>query len=214
MHRSTHASPLKILLLGANGRTGRAFLDRASRAGDTVTAVVRAADRLADVRHPRVTVRVGSPCDPSVLVPLLPGHDVVVSVLGPRWPSKNAAAIYPDSAAAIVEAMQRSSVDRLLVTSSALLFPDDGFFVSALRWLVPNVVEGARRMEEHIRASNLDWTIARTSFLNDRSNTDCRVAAGSLPEAGGAVSRTAVARFLHSEAHEPTHQRRVVGLCG
>ena len=142
---------MKIVLLGANGRTGREVLGRALSAGDTVTALVRAEDKLADVSHERLEVRVGSPCDPSVLEPLLPGHDVVVSVLGSRWPSKVASAIYPESAAAIVDAMQRSDVNRLLVTSSALLFPNDSLFVGALRWLVSSMVEEARRMEERIR---------------------------------------------------------------
>lgn len=205
---------LKLLLLGANGRTGREVLGRALSAGVTVTALVRAADRLADVRHERLEVRVGSPCDRKVLEQLLPGHDVVVSVLGPRWPSKAATAIYPDSAAAIVEAMQRSEVNRLLVTSSALLFLDDSFFASALRWLVPCVVNGAQRMEGRIRSSSLDWTIARTSFLTNDSATDYRLGEGVLPEGGGAVSRAAVARFLLTEANQPKHSRKVVGLCG
>lgn len=205
---------VKLFLLGANGRTGLRILGLALRAGDTVTALVRTEHRLAHVRHERLKVRVGSPSDPSVLEPLLPGHDVVVSVLGPRWPSKAACAIYPNSAAAIVEAMQRSDVDRLLVTSSALLFPDDNFFISALRRLVPNIVDGARHMEDRIRSSNLDWTIARTTFLTNNDATDYRLGEGALPERSSAVSRAAVAHFLHTEASQARHRRRVVGLCG
>lgn len=205
---------VKLLVLGANGRTGRELLGLALRAGDSVTALVRAEDRLAGVSHERLEIRVGSPCDPGVLSALLPGHDVVVSVLGPRWPSRAACAIYPESAAATVSAMERCDVRRLLVTSSALLFPDDGFFVRVLRGLVPSVVDGARRMEERLRASRLDWTIARTTFLTNGRTTDCRVGAGLLPEGGGAVSRAAVARFLHGEAHQPKYSRQVVGLSG
>ncbi len=205
---------MKILLLGANGRTGREILQRALLEGDTVTAVVRAEDRLSDVRHERVLVRVGNPCDPDALEPLLPGHDVVVSVLGPRWPSKAAASIYPDSAAAIVEAMQRSDVERLLVTSSGLLFPEPGFWAGLLRCVVSSIVDGARRMEERIRTSGLDWTIARTSFLTNDSALRYRSAADTLPEGGGAVSRAAVARFLLQEAAQADHRQQVVGLCG
>jgi uncharacterized protein YbjT (DUF2867 family) len=42
---------MNIILLGANGRTGRKVLSRALNAGDSVTALVRAEDRLADVTH-------------------------------------------------------------------------------------------------------------------------------------------------------------------
>lgn len=205
---------MKIFLLGASGRTGREVLRRALNAGDSITALVRAEDRLADISHERLQVRVGSPCDPSVLELLLPSHDVVVSVLGPRRPWKSATAIYPESGAAIVEAMRRSDVRRLLVTSSGLLFPENGFFVGALRWLVRSLVADAGRMEEHIRSSSLDWTIARTSFLTNDSATSYRLAADALPEGGGSVSRAAVASFLLTEAQHPSHRRQVVGLCG
>ena len=79
---------MKIVLLGANGRTGRQVLGRALSAGETVTALVRGEDRLADLSHERLEVRVGSACDPRVLEPLLPGHDVVISTLGPRRPTR------------------------------------------------------------------------------------------------------------------------------
>lgn len=209
----TESKPLNLLLLGANGRTGRLLLQQALDGGDRVTALVRGADRLADVQHERLDVRVGNPCDPEVLDALLPGHDVVVSVLGPRWPSRKAAAVYPDSAAAIVEAMEGSEVRRLLVTSSALLFPGGGFPDAMLRWLVPAVVDGARRMEDRIRESTLEWTIARTGFLHDGDGIDYRLGEGVLPVGAGAVSRAAVARFLHAEASRPRYGGQVVGLC-
>lgn len=205
---------MKLFLLGANGRTGREVLRGALGAGDMVTTLVRGEDRLADVSHQRLETFVGNPCDPGVLEALLPGHDVVVSVLGPRWPSKAASAIYPESVAAIVEAMQRSEVDRLLVTSSALLFPDAGLLAGLLRRLVPGIVQAARGMEERVRASDLAWTIVRTSFLTNDSETSYRDAAGALPEGGGAISRSAVARFLLTEARQSGHLRQVVGLCG
>lgn len=203
-----------LLLLGANGRTGRQVLRLSLDAGHRVTALVRAADRLDDVEHERLTVAVGSPCDPAVLCELLPGHDVVISTLGPRWPTRAAASVYPDSAAAIVRAMRGSGVNRLLVTSSALLFPDRTVLATVLCWVVPAIVEGATRMEETIQASDLDWTIVRTSFLDDSDDPAHRLGVEELPSAPGAVSRLAVARFLLSQvAADGGHRRQVVGLC-
>lgn len=205
---------MKIALLGGNGRTGREFLDRALNVGHVVTALVRSEDRLSDVRHEGLTVRVGSPCSAEVLESLLPGHDVVVSVLGPRWPSKAAAAIYPASAKAIVEAAQRSRVRRLVVTSSALLFPDNTWMGNVLKRLVQPIVKGAGQMEARIRASNLDWTIVRTSFLTNGASTNYQVAVDALPKGGGAVSRAAVATFLMKEMEPPNHVQQVLGFCG
>ena len=204
---------MKIVLLGANGRTGRQVLGRALSAGETVTALVRGEDRLADLSHERLEVRVGSACDPRVLEPLLPGHDVVISTLGPRRPTRAATAIYSDSAASIVEAMQGSDVNRLLVTSSALFFPSDRLLDRVLRRLTPNVVREARRMEERIRSSSLDWTIARTGFLTNDGATSYRHAEGASPKGGGSISRAAVACFFLTEAQESTPLRQGVGLC-
>ncbi|MDE0051023.1 MAG: NAD(P)H-binding protein [Rhodospirillales bacterium] len=203
---------MNIVLLGASGRTGRKVLVGALGAGDRVTALVRAEGKLADLSHERLDVRVGSACDPRVLAALLPGHDVVISTLGPRRPTKAAAAVYSDSARAIVGAMEGSDVDRLLVTSSALLFPSGRLRDRALRGLVRSVVQEARRMEELICASSLDWTIARTGFLTDDASTAYRQAEGALPEGGGSISRAAVARFLLTAARQSAHRRQVVGL--
>ena len=205
---------MKIVLLGANGRTGREVLGRALDAGHTVTALVRAEGKLGDVSHERLEVRVGDVCDPTFLQAILPGHDAVISTLGPRVPTRAATAVYSDSAASIVDAMQGSGVDRLLVTSTALLFPSDGLLDRVLRRLTPNAVREAGRMEERIRSSSLDWTIARVGFLTNDAATDYRHAAGTAPEGGGSISRAALACFLLAEARERAHVRQVVGLCG
>lgn len=199
---------MKILLLGANGRTGRQFLRRALDKGDTVTAVVRGQDRLADVNHERLTVHVGSATDPEVLAPLVPGHDAVVSTLGPRRPTKAASAIYYESATAITEAMQGTEVTRLMVTSSALLFPKQTVFARTLRALVSKMVSAATRMEHQIRASNLDWTIVRTGFLTDDGTSTYQTS----DRAGGTVSRAGVACFLRTEMEQRGYLREVVGL--
>lgn len=203
-----------ILLLGANGRTGRQVLRLALDAGHAVTAVVRAPDRLTDVCHERLRVVVADPTDARALGPLLPGHDVVVSTLGPRWPTRVAAAVYPDSAAAMVTAMEGSGLRRLVVTSSALLFPERTVLARFLCWLVPSIVRGATLMEATIQASDLDWTIVRTSFLDDRDDRAYRVGVGSLPSSPGAVTRVAVADFLLSQVEIAVPSRQVVGLCG
>lgn len=64
---------MNIVLLGANGRTGREVLGRALSAGDTVTALVRAAGKLGELGHERLAVRVGNVCDPRVLGRFCPG---------------------------------------------------------------------------------------------------------------------------------------------
>ncbi|MCG9727546.1 NAD(P)-dependent oxidoreductase [Vibrio brasiliensis] len=203
---------MKILLLGANGRTGREILNRALRAGDSVTALVRSEDRLADITHSQLSVHVGNVCDSNDLKKIISGHDLVISTLGPRLPTKAACTIYSDSAKAIVDAMQDCGVKRLLVTSTALLFPTNKLLDRILRFVARHSARNASLMEETIRASSLEWTIARLGFLNDKTSIDYRQAEGALPEGGGAISRAAVANFLLSEAKQPVHVHNVVGI--
>ncbi|MGK7908944.1 MAG: NAD(P)-dependent oxidoreductase [Synechococcus sp.] len=205
---------MNIVLLGANGRTGREILSRALNAGDTVTALVRTEDRLADITHSQLNVHVGNVCDSNALKAVLPGHDTVISTLGPRKPTKAACAIYSESATAIVKAMQKSGVNRLLVTSTALLFSSNKLSDRILCWIAKHNVRNANLMEETIRNSSLEWTIVRTGFLNNNSSTDCRLAEGAFPDGGGSISRAAVAHFLLTEAKQSSHLRKVVGLCG
>ena len=204
---------VNIVLLGANGGTGREVVVQALRAGDTVTALVRAERKLADLSHERLDVHVGSPCDPRVLEALLPGHDVVISTLGPRRPTKASAVIYSESARSIVGAMQGSDVNRLLAMSTSLLFPSDRLLDHILRRIASHAMKEARLMEERISSSSLDWTIARTGFLTNDTGTGYRHAEGASPEGGGSISRAAVACFLLTAARESTHLRQVVGLC-
>jgi len=205
---------MRVALLGANGRTGRRVLARLLEAGDEVTAIVRTEERLADVEHPLLSVCAGDVCDPRVLEGALPGHDVVISTLGPRMPTRATCAIYPESAAAVVEAMKNAGVNRILVVSTALLFPSRGLFQRVLRWVARHNARHASRMEETLRESGLDWTIVRVGFLENAGAESFQHSVGAFPEKGGSIPRAALARFLVTEAREDEHLREVVGLWG
>ncbi len=205
---------MRIMLLGANGRTGREVIKRALQADDTVTALVRDKASLSDVSDERLTVYSGDVCDPATLAPLLGGHDVVISALGPRSPGKESCTIYSKSAGSIVSAMEQSDIKRLLVTSTGLLFPSHKLMDRVLRFIARNNIREAGLMENQICASNLNWTFARVGFLNAKVTTDYRVAEGKFPDGGGSISRAALANFLHAEATAPKNECKIVGLSG
>ncbi len=204
---------MKIILLGANGRTGREILKRALDAGDEITALVRAKDKLADISHPHLHIHIGSACDIKTLRRILPGHDVVISTLGPRTPTKAACRIYSESATAIINAMQGCGVSRLLVISTALLFPSEKVLDRILSFIARHNAHAAELMEKTIRDSGLDWTIARVGFLNSNSSIGFRKTEGKLPKGGNSISRSALAHFLLTEAKQSNHINKIVGLC-
>ena len=203
---------MKLTVLGANGRTGRLVIKAALDRRIDVTAVVRSADKQPDMAHNRLSVEIGNPCDPAFLKEVFREQDVVISTLGGRRPTKAAAAIYDVSARAIVTAAHEVGLKRVLVTSTALLFPARTFWEKTLQFLVPHVVRSAARMEEILAASNLDWTAARCGFLNDAQVKTYRAESGKCPDHGSSVSRLALAHFLLDAIDKPDTHRGVLGV--
>src|SRR6185369_3532553 len=108
---------LRILVLGASGKTGRALVEQALTRGHAVTAFGRspfAGDSARALKRIR-----GNPMSASSLAGALKGHDVVLSVLGSRGLGRTS--VRADAARATIDAMHRAGVRRLIIVSSALL---------------------------------------------------------------------------------------------
>lgn len=194
---------MKLVVLGANGRTGKHVLQAALEKDMDVTAVVRSADKCLGIQHERLRFAVGDPSDPTFLKQVLRGQDAVVSTLGGRRPTRAATAIYYRSAEAILEAAWETGLKRVLVTSTALLFHEQTQIGRFLRLIFPNVIRSAARMEEIFETSGLNWTTVRSGFLNDTDNA-CYMATKAGPAKGGtSVSRRALAQFLIDAIDDP-----------
>ncbi|MDJ1018483.1 MAG: SDR family oxidoreductase, partial [Paracoccaceae bacterium] len=166
----------------------------------------RTPGRSIGVTHERLQVVVGDPCDPGFLKQTLRGQDAVISALGGRRPTKAATSVYYLSAHAIVEAAKETGLNRVLVTSTALLFREQPFWGRLLRLVVPNVVRSATRMEEILQSSGLNWTVARPGFLSDHSQEAFWQRKDGPPKQGTSVSRRALANFLINALENPdTH---------
>ncbi|WP_436399579.1 NAD(P)-dependent oxidoreductase [Roseobacter sp. S98] len=194
---------MKLVVLGANGGTGKHVLRAALEDGMTVTAVVRSEGKRPEIDHPNLKIVVGDPCDPAFLKTVLRGQDALISTLGGRAPTKVATSVYYRSADAIVEAAWDTGLKRVLVTSTALLFPEQTLLGTLLQYLVPNVVRSADKMEKVLQSSGLNWTAARAGFLNDVREATYRAVKGALPKDGTAVPRLALARFLVDAVQNP-----------
>lgn len=203
---------MKLVVLGANGGTGRQVLKAALDEGMEVTAVVRADHKRPKFQHPNLKTVVGDPCDPAFLKTVFRGQDALISTLGGRAPTKAATSVYYRSADAIVEAAWESGLKRVLVTSTALLFPEQTLVGQILRYLVPNVVRSADQMEKVLEKSGLVWTSARAGFLNDRNEAAYRAERNALPKDGTALPRRALARFLIDAVENPETRGAAYGV--
>jgi putative NADH-flavin reductase len=205
-------TPLRLFILGASGRTGRALLDQAGQRGHSVTAFIRSPEKLTEIRD-RVVIRKGDPRSVDELQAALPGHDAVVSALG--LPGLGRSSILSDAAQSTVRAMQTAGVGRLLVVSAGMLFDDAGIVAAILRrTLLRNIAQDSAAMERIVESSDMDWTIARPPQLTNGPLTGNYVVAdGRMPRGARlSIHRADVASFLLDEVERPAHVHRIVGL--
>ena len=209
---------MRLFILGATGGTGRQLIDQALARGHQVTAFVRSPEKLS-ARPEGLSVLQGDPRDAAALTAVLPGHDAVLSALGPPGlepPGFGRSTILPDSARSTVSAMQSAGLRRLLIVSAAILFEDLGLLAALLRrTLLRNVVVGSGEMERMVTASDLDWTIVRPPRLTNGPLTRrYHVADNRFPPGKQTLSRADVAHFLLDELAQDAHLRQIVGQAG
>src|SRR6266498_3717856 len=203
---------MRLFILGANGKTGTQLVDLALARGHEVTAFVRSPGKITR-RHPRLEVRRGDPHRVDELASALPGHDVVLSALGVRPPQAfRPHTLVQECAASTVAAMTKTGLKRLVLVSAAVLFPEKGLRFAFFRWLLAQVMRDLGTAEEIVRATPLDWTIARPPRLIERPGEAYRSRRDAVPVDGFSMSFRAVAAFMLDAAEQHTHVHEIVGL--
>jgi putative NADH-flavin reductase len=160
---------MKIIIFGASRGTGRCVVEQALDAGFAVTAVLRTA--IPDYReHPNLTITSADARDLDSLQRVLPGHDVIVSSLGPSGLGKTD--LYSATTRNLITVTQATGIRRVISVSAIGADPDPDLPFH-LRWfarlivrpILNNLWTDAARMEEIWAASNLDWTVVRPPRL-------------------------------------------------
>jgi len=201
---------MRLFILGATGGIGGQLVEQALSRNHDVTAFVRSPQKIARTQE-RLTVVAGDPLNRDQLGQALPGHDAVLSALGPRV--AGAATVHRDFARSVIPAMENARVRRLLVVSTAFLFSDAWLPSLFGRLFFKEVVKDTGAMERIITASSLEWTIVRPPRLTDGPRTEhYRIQDGHLPPRGMAISRADVAHFMLDEVQTSMHLRKVVGI--
>lgn len=202
---------MKVLVVGAAGKTGRAVVQLAVQGGHDVTAFVH---REGTYDVPNVATRAGDASDMATMEAAIRGQDAVIDTVGGKTPYKHTT-LETGVATAIVGAMQRNGVRRLIVTSS--VGEGDGaanapFFVKILQ---TTFLRGSNRdkanMESTVSGSDLDWVITRPAVLTDKPATgDVRVFPADNREKARSITRSDLAAFLVAQLTSDDHLRQAV----
>ena len=192
---------MKLLVVGATGGTGQAIVREALGKGHEVTALVRDEAKAAPLLPGSVLVQ-GDVRDPAALSRALDGCEAVISSLGTRTISFRPVTIQSEGTRALIDAMKRKGVQRL-VCITGLGAGDSaghgGFVYDRLikPVLLGRIYQDKDRQETIIRNSGLDWIIVRPSVLTNKSGTgDTRATTDLTGIAGGQIARADVATFV------------------
>lgn len=199
---------MRLVVVGATGRTGQQVVEQALKRGHSVTAVVRSAS-MKETEGLRVVV--ADPCKTEDLTPILAGNDAVISCLGQR-PGGNPW-IVRDAAKAMLDVLQSAGVPRYLVVSGALLYPSLNPLVLLLKRVMAHKLLDTRAAEDLLFAAELDWTIVRPPHLREgTAGEGYRIEAGPRPHLTWGLQFRDLAACLLDLAEGDRFTRQVVGV--
>ena len=156
---------MKVLVVGAAGKTGRLVVERALAAGHAVTALVHGTEE--DTKHPLAAgaeVVHGDVRNPSRLESAMEGHEAVIDTLGGKTPFKDTD-LEASAAKVVIEVMGRVGAKRLIVIS-VLGAGESGEQASFLyeHVFLPTFLRGAIKdknaMEAEVSHSGLEWVLS------------------------------------------------------
>lgn len=203
--------PMKILVLGATGPTGRHVINSALKSGDAVTVLARNPAALSDLSG-RITVVRGDATSERDVAEAMRGQDAVISALG-RGNSLSANALFSRAAAAVIDAAGKTGVSRLVWMSSFGVGDTFGSANPVQKFLFRTLLRGIYAdkviADAAIRASGLDWTLVYpTALTNAPAKGTYRVADRVEMKGFAKISRADVADFMQRATHDQTWIRR------
>ena len=197
---------MRVALIGIGGRVGSRLATELLSRGHTVTGIERNPSKLA--KRPGLEIKQGDATSPSMLVPLITGHDAVVS----------ASKFVTSDPAALISAVKRAGVKRLLVVGGAgslevapgkALLDTPGF---------PEAYKaesraGARFLDVLRKETELDWTFVSPSaeFAPGERTGKFRLGENQLLIDGTGKSRISMEDYAIAfvdELEHPKHHRR------
>ena len=156
---------MKLAILGATGKVGRALTARALELGHEVTALVRNPAKL-DIMHAKLHVLQGDATNAGDIVSLVQGQDAVLNALGPTKTSPKD--VLEINTRLVIAAMKQFGVRRTVIVGGAgMRVPQDSrdFGTQAIGWIIskviPDAVADKQRQYELLQSGGVEFVILR-----------------------------------------------------
>lgn len=183
---------MRIVVIGAGGRTGARVVNQAAKRGHHVVALARRPNQVAGER---VRPLAADALDRDAVRLALAECEAVISVLGVGT-SRKPTTLYSEGVRNVLDAMDAHQISRLAVVSAAPVGPRDVHPLLQRRVVLPlldlafgETYKDMERMEAALRASTVNWVSLRPPRLiakPERGRYSLRV---DGPVAGGRSMR-------------------------
>lgn len=205
---------MKILVLGATGRTGKFLVEYALKKGYHVNCLVRDSSRIQSV--PDLTIFQGNPINKEDLSKAIKGCSAVVSALNISrtsdfpWAKLRTPNTYlSDVITNILVLATKHELNRIVVCSAWGVLETEKDIPFWFRWMINNSNIGAaykdhERQEKLLESSDANWTIVRPVGLsNSKSHQDVRESFNNQPKPSLLIGRRLVAKYMIDSIENP-----------
>jgi uncharacterized protein YbjT (DUF2867 family) len=213
---------MKILVLGATGRTGIEIIKIALQKGHTVSAIARNPEKLKDFE---IDITEGTPYDSEILEKAIKGCDAVINTLNVSRKSDNPWArlaaprdLISKSAANALQAMKKNDIKRFVALSTIGAGTSWKTSPGILKFMVTvsnlkYAFQDHGKQEELLKKSDIDYTICRAPTLSNKKNVTAAVAtAEGIKPASNALSRNSAAEFFLDIIENNQHIRDTISI--
>jgi uncharacterized protein YbjT (DUF2867 family) len=214
---------MKLAVFGASGATGRHLVRLASTGGTTVSVLVRAEAAKTGIKGAKMLV-IGDATDPADAAATLKGADAVAICLGisrrsrsPFAPLVSPPDLTSRATAAILTAMQAEGVRRVIYVSAF----GAGDSWEKIPWWgrafirvsqVRHSMADHTRSEDHLAASDAQWTALRPMFLDDKPSAQPARRMQEGDSLFARVSRESLARTILEMLPDGSTHGRIIPL--
>lgn len=203
-----------IALIGATGRTGQLFLEKALSAGYSVKALVRTPEKLK-LRHPKLNLIEGSVLNEETVELVVQNADIVVSLFGHVKGSPDG--LQTQGTKLIIKAMKAHGIRRIIsLSGGGLPYPEKDqpkFADKLIRFImeiaVPKILKDAKDHHLILEKSGLDWIIVRGPRLTDEPEKGNYRVGWVGVNASTKIGRADLADFILKQLEDKTYIRQM-----
>jgi len=208
---------MKVVIFGANGKTGILLVEQALANGHQVVAYIRRPESIR-IDHPKLKIIIGNLNEPLKMKDAITGADACVSTLGGGSLTKHSFETM-NGIKNIISIMEITKVQRFIYLSSLGAGESRFLIPQPLRFLLTKFflrvpLADHNFNESNIVKSKLDWTLVRPGSLTDGQLTgDLKYGADKTKMKGNSsISRANVASFILQQLTDTTYIKKAVWL--